>query len=91
MKKTQEVFVIKGVDTNKIKVSDKKLYSRNHDSYKDYVSYEHNNKHIPLEIFLLDVTGRYHSFSADNKTMNFILNDDLLGKICEIFLLLKPN
>ena len=43
--------------------------------HKHYVFYEHNNKHIPLKSLLLNVTGCYHSFSDDNKTMNFILND----------------
>ena len=38
-----------------------------------------------MKIYLLDVTGRYYSFSDDNKSMNFILNDALLEKFCEIF------
>ena len=50
--------------------------------------YEHNNKHITLKIILLDVSGRYHSktksHSHNKKTMNFILDDDSLGKVSEI-------
>ena len=74
------------VDTNKIKVFDKKLYSKIHDLYKCYVFYEHDNKHIPLNIFLSNVTGCYHSFNNGSKSTNFILNDDLLEKIYEIFI-----
>ena len=54
-------------------------------SYKRYVFYEHNNKHIPLKSFLFDVTGCYHCFNDDNKSMNFILNNALLKKFHEIF------
>ena len=78
-------FVIDDVDLDKIKVSNKKLYSKKHDSYNHYVFYEHNDKHIPLKIILLNVTGRYYTFNDDSKTMNFILNDDSLEKIIEIF------
>ena len=76
-------FVINDLDTNE-KVSDKKLYSKNHSSYKHYLFYEHNNKHISLKIFLLNVSGRYHIFDDGSKTMKFILNDALLEKNCEI-------
>ena len=85
MQKSTRIFGIHDGDTNKIKVSDKKLYSKDHDSYKHYVFYEHNNEHIPLKIFVLNVTGRYHSFNDGSKTMNFILNSALLEKFCEIF------
>ena len=67
------------------KVSDKKLCSNKHDPYKHYVFYEHNNKLIPLKVFLMDVTGSYYSFSDDNKTMNFIFKGALFEKCCEIF------
>ena len=43
-------FLIDEVGIDKIKVSDKNLYSRMHDSYKYYVFYEHGNKHIPLKL-----------------------------------------
>ena len=65
--------------------SNKILYSKKYDSYKHYVFYEHNNEHIPLKIFLSNVTDRYHSFSDNNKRMNFILDNDSLGKNYEIF------
>ena len=42
-------------------------------------------KRIPLRFFLLNITGCYCSFSDDSKTMNFILNDALLEKLCETF------
>ena len=38
-----------------------------------------------MKIFLSDVTGCYHSFSDDNKTINFILNNASLEIFCEIF------
>ena len=79
------IFGINDLDISKIKVSDKKHYSKGHDSYKHYVFYEHNNKHIPLKMFVLNVTGRYHSFNDGSKTMSFILNSALLEKIDEIF------
>ena len=72
---------ISGVDTTKIKVSDEKFYSNIYDSYKRDVLYEHDKKHIPLNILLSDVTGRDHSFDDDNKSINFILNDEQLEKI----------
>ena len=50
------VFRIDDVDTNKIKVSEKKLYSKQYGSYKHYAFYEHNNKHITLNVFLLSET-----------------------------------
>ena len=61
------------------------IYSKIHDSYKRYVFHEHNNKHIPLNIYLSDGTGRYYSFNDDDKSINFILNDDLFEKFYEIF------
>ena len=38
-----------------------------------------------MNICLSNVTGRYHSFDGDNKSINFILNDGLLEKFHEIF------
>ena len=35
--------------------------------------------------FFSGVTGYYHVFDDGGKTLNFILNDTLLEKICEIF------
>ena len=56
----------------------KKLYSKIHDSYKYYVFYEYDNKHIPLKLIFLDVAGCYYTFTGDKNIMNFILDDDLL-------------
>ena len=51
--KVVECFKINDIDINKIKVSDIKLYSKQHNSYKYYVFYEHDdNKCIPLKIVL---------------------------------------
>ena len=52
-----------------------------HDSYKYYIFYERNNKHIPLKFIFLDVTGCYYDKNTLNKnTMNFILDNDSLEK-----------
>ena len=61
------------------------ICSKIYHSYKRYVLHEHNNKHVTLNIYLSDVTGRYYSFNDDNKSINFILNDDLFEKFYEIF------
>ena len=63
----------------------KSFTSKKLDSCKNYVFYEHNNKHILLKIIFMGVTGCYHSIRDDNKTINFILDDDSLGKIYAIF------
>ena len=54
----------------KIRVSDKKLYNKEHNSYKYYVFYGHSNEYIPLRIILKDFVGYY---------------DDSLLKIISIF------
>ena len=51
-----------------------------HDSCKYYIFYERNNKHIPLKLNFLDVTGCYYTFTDDKNTMNFILDNDSLEK-----------
>ena len=84
-KERKSVFKIKGVGIDKVRVSDKKIYSKNHDSYKRYVSYEHSTEYIPLKIFVSNVTGRYNIFDDVSKTMNFTFNDDSLGKFYEKF------
>ena len=74
-----------------MRVSDKNLYNKKHDSYRNYVFYEHNIEYIPWKIFLSNVTGRYNSFHNGSKTMNFIFNDDSLGKFYEIFEDIQPK
>ena len=43
-------FKIDDIDINKIRDSNKKHYSKEHNSYKYYVFYEDDNKYIPLKI-----------------------------------------
>ena len=43
-------FGINGIDINKIRISEKSLYSKQHNAYKYYVVYEHNNEYMPLRI-----------------------------------------
>ena len=75
-KEDSRAFNINDIDINKIKVSDKKLYNKKHDSYKHYVFYEDDE---------IDVPGYYNIFNEDSKTMNFKFDDDLLRKIIDIF------
>ena len=59
--KDAECFEINDIDVDKIIVSDKRLYSKQHNSYKYYVSYDH----IPLKIILIDAV-RYYNDCKDN-------------------------
>ena len=43
-----------------------------------------DNEYVPLRITLLDVTDFYNIFQGGSKTINFMLNDDLLVKIIDI-------
>ena len=45
------------IDINKIRISERSLHSKQHNAYKYYVLYEHNNKYIPLRIIMKDVVG----------------------------------
>ena len=92
--KNTEHFKISDIDINKIRVSDKKLYSKEHNSLKYYVFYEHNdNECIPLRIILKDVVGCYNDYKDNSKydvkhsakRMNFRLDDDSLDKVFDIF------
>ena len=58
--KNTACFRINDIDTDKIRVSDKNLYNKQHNSYKYYVLYEHDNEYIPLKIILEDVVGYYN-------------------------------
>ena len=58
--KDTECFEINDIDINKIRVSDKKLYNKQHNSYNYYVFYEHNNKYLPLKIIFIDMVGYYN-------------------------------
>ena len=53
MKDNTKCFEINDIDINKIRVSEQKLYSKQHNAYKYYVLYEHdNNKYASLTVTL---------------------------------------
>ena len=83
--KDVEYFRINDIDINKIRVSDKKLCNKEHNSYQYYVFCEHDNKYIPLKIVLRDVVGYYNDYKDNGKTMNFRRDDDSFDKIIVIF------
>ena len=83
--KDMECFKNDDIAVNKIRVSDKKLYSKGSNSYKYYVFYEHDDKYIPLKIILKDVVGYCNDYKDNVKTMNLRLDDDSLDEICVIF------
>ena len=79
--KDTKYFKIDDIDINKIRVSNKKHYSKEHNSYKYYVFYEDDNKYIRLKITLKNVVGYYNVFKDNDgkyniKKMNFVLDDD---------------
>ena len=59
-------FEINDIDINKIRISEKSLYSKQHNAYKYYVLYENNNEYIPLRITLKDVVGYYDVYKILN-------------------------
>ena len=83
--KDTKCFNLNDVVTNKIKVSDKKLCNKEHNSYKYYVFCKHDDEYIPLKIILKDVIGYWNDDKDNGKTMNFKLEDGSLNKICDIF------
>ena len=95
MKDNTKCFKISDTDINKIRVSDNKLYKKEHNSYKYYVFYERDDDYIPLRIILKDVVGYYNDYKDNSKDdakytakkMNFRISDDddLLIKFYEIF------
>ena len=85
MKDNTKCFKINDIDINKIRISEKKLYRKEHNSYKHYVFYERDdNDYITLRIILQDVVG-YYSVYKDSNKMNFRLNSELYDKINGIF------
>ena len=80
MKDNSKCFGINDIDINKIRISEKSLYSKQHNAYKYYVLYEHNNEYMPLRITLKDLVGYYDVYN-DDKRMNFKINDELSDKI----------
>ena len=66
--KDTKCFKIDDVDINKIRVSHKKVYSKEHNSYKYYVFYEHDDdEYIPLKIVLKDVVVYYNDYKDNSK------------------------
>ena len=94
MKDNNKRFKISDIDIDKIRVSEKMLYSKEHNSYKHYVFYEHDNEYIPLRIILKDVVGYYndnkdsskYDIKYSAKRVKFKLNNDYsLNKVHDIF------
>ena len=85
--KDSEDFNINDIKIDKMRVSDKKLYKKEHDSYKYF--YEDGNVYIHLKMTLIDVLGYYSVFKGDSKydckIMNFKLDDNSLEKFIDIF------
>ena len=79
-KHNSKCFGINDMDINKIRISEKSLYSKQHNAYQYYVLYENNNNNLPLRITLKDVVGYYDIYN-DDKRMDFKINDDLSDKI----------
>ena len=69
-KHNSKCFGINDMDFNKIRISEKGLYSKQHNAYKYYVFYENNNNNMTLRITLKDVVGYYDVYN-DDKRMNF--------------------
>ena len=92
-KKDDEFFKLNDIGFDKIRVSDKKLYSKEHNSYKYYVFYEYDDKYIPLRIVVKEVAGCYNDYKDNGKyngkcnvrKMNFKLDDNSLDKIIDTF------
>ena len=80
MKDNSKCFRINDIDINKIRISEKSLYSKQHNAYKYYVLCEHNNEYMPLRITLKGLVA-YYDVYIDDKRMNFKINDELSDKI----------
>ena len=75
------------VDTNKIKLLDKKSYG-NKGLFKYYIGYRHKIEALvsPLRIKLPQLTGYTKHFNNNNKYVNLLINDKkLLKKYNEIW------
>ena len=81
MKDNSKCFETNDIDINKIRISGKSLYSKQHNAYKYDVLYGHNNEYMPLRIIALkDLVGYYDVYN-DDKRMNFKINDEISDKI----------
>ena len=77
------------IDIDKRRVSDKYFYKKEDQSYKYCVFYEHNGKHIPLKILLIDVVGYYKEYKSTEytaKIINFKPDANLMDKVYDVFL-----
>ena len=81
-KDNSKCFGVNDININKIRIPEKSLYSKQHNAYKYYVLYGHNNEYMPLRITLKDIVGYYDVYN-DDKRMNFNINDELSEKIYE--------
>ena len=94
--KNTKHFKINDIDIDKIRVSDKKLYNKSHNSYKYYMFYEHSDEYIPLRIVLKDVVGYYNDckdnskydtkYSAKRISLRVSDDDDSLDKAYDILI-----
>ena len=94
MKENTKCFKISDIDIDKIRVSENKLCSKEHNSHKYYVFYKHDNEYIPLRIILKDVVGYYNDYKGNRKyDVNYSANrmifrlddDDSVDKVYAIF------
>ena len=90
--KDTDAFEIDEIDIDKITVSKKYLYRKEHESFKHYVFYEHIDEHIPLKIYLFDLVGYYNDFNdGASKKMNFEVRGNLEDKLYDILMNIKKN
>ena len=75
-KDNKKCFGIDEIDINKIRISERNLYSKQYNAYKYYVLYEQNNEYLPLRITLRDLIGYYDVYNDNGKRMNFKINND---------------
>ena len=86
-------FEIDKIDIDKIRVSESRLYNKEHNSYKYYVFHEHDNEFIPLKTILIYVAGYYLDYKDNSKydskyntkRMNSKLDDNSVDKIHYFF------
>ena len=54
------MYVCMYIYIDKTRLSNKKLYNKEHNSFKYYLFYEHDDEYIPQKIVLKDVVGYYN-------------------------------
>ena len=81
-----DVFEIDEIDIDKIRLSKKYSHKKEHESYKHYEFYEHNDEYIPLKIILSNLIGYYNEFNdTGSKKTHFVLKGNLEDKFYDIF------